>query len=226
MMRLHDGAGRRKYLTGSEREAFLRAAANDPRPDVRTFCETLVHTGCRLSEALQLTAERVDANAGVLVFECLKKRRKGIYRSVPVPQGLLDGLAAAHDLGALGDRRLWNWSRTTGWRRVLEVMAAAGIEGPHATPKGLRHGLAIAGIASGVPLNLIQRWLGHSRLEITSIYADAVGPEERQIAERLWRGNGPPQTSPCPQITFPANACWMPFPAGFPFCAQFMAFRT
>jgi hypothetical protein len=38
-----------------------------------------------LSEALALTADRVDLVAGVLVFESLKKRRSGIFRSVPVP---------------------------------------------------------------------------------------------------------------------------------------------
>jgi hypothetical protein len=33
--------------------------------------------------------ERVDLAAGVLVFESLKKRRPGIFRSVPVPPALL-----------------------------------------------------------------------------------------------------------------------------------------
>ena len=36
----------------------------------------------RLSEALDLTAERVDLTSGVIVFESLKKRRKGVYRAV------------------------------------------------------------------------------------------------------------------------------------------------
>jgi hypothetical protein len=34
-----------------------------------------------LSEALALTADRVAHAAGVLVFESLKKRRAGIFRS-------------------------------------------------------------------------------------------------------------------------------------------------
>jgi hypothetical protein len=46
---------------------------------------TLAYGGCRLSKALALTADRVDLAAGVLVFESLKKRRTGIFRSVPVP---------------------------------------------------------------------------------------------------------------------------------------------
>ena len=47
---------------------------------------TLTYAGCRLSEALALTIDRVDLAAGVLTFESLKKRRDGVYRSVPVPR--------------------------------------------------------------------------------------------------------------------------------------------
>jgi integrase len=81
---------------------------------------------------------------------------------------------------------LWSWSRATAWRRVCEIMQAAGIEGLHATPKGLRHAFGIKATTSKVPLNLTQKWLGHTQLSTTSIYADAVGPEEKQIAERMW----------------------------------------
>jgi site-specific recombinase XerD len=82
--------------------------------------------------------------------------------------------------------RLWGWSRTTGWRRVREVMEAAEIRGLSATPKGLRHGFGIKAVTSDVPLNMTQKWLGHARLSTTSIYTNAVGPEEQRIAERMW----------------------------------------
>ena len=184
-MQLYDRAGRRKYLTPAERQQFLRAAESAPW-SVRTFCATLAHTGCRISEALALTAARVDVGSGVLVFESLKKRRKGIYRAVPVPPAFLETLETAHDLGALGNARLWDWSRTTGWRRVREVMNAAALQGLCATPKGVRHAFGIKAVTSKVPLNMTQKWLGHARLATTAIYADAIGPEEQEIAERMW----------------------------------------
>jgi integrase len=40
--------------------------------------------------------------------------------------------------------------------------------------------------ASAVPLNLVQRWLGHASLTTTAIYLDALGDEEREIAARMW----------------------------------------
>jgi integrase len=65
-------------------------------------------------------------------------------------------------------------------------MEAALVEGLCATPKGLRHGFGIKATASEVPLNMTQKWLGHASLVTTAIYANAVGPEEQRIAERMW----------------------------------------
>src|ERR1700678_917079 len=93
VMQLFDAGGRRKYLTPAQRQEFLRAAEKAPR-QVFTFCGTLVHTGCRISEGLALTGTRVDIVAGVLVLESLKKRRKGIFRAVPVPRYFLQSLDA------------------------------------------------------------------------------------------------------------------------------------
>src|SRR4051794_37476589 len=87
-MRLHDARGKRLYLTAEERVAFLAAAAKAARP-VRTPCGVLHTTGCRVSEALALTPERVDLAGEALVFETLKKLRRGVFRAVPVPPGLL-----------------------------------------------------------------------------------------------------------------------------------------
>jgi integrase len=192
-MRLHTVDGARKYLTAGERDAFLLASEQADR-QVRTLCMTLAYAGCcRLSEALALTADRVDLATGVLVIESLKKRRIGIYRAVPVPPALLDALDLVHGIRELQSRRgkgrgmkLWPWSRMTGWRAVRLVMAAAGLSGPHASPKGLRHGFGVTAVSAGIPLNLVQKWLGHAQLTTTAIYADAVGAEEKNIARRMW----------------------------------------
>ena len=40
----------------------------------------LAYTGCRISEALALTADRVDLTANVIIFKSLTKRRRGVYR--------------------------------------------------------------------------------------------------------------------------------------------------
>ena len=190
---LHDAQGHRLYLTADERRAFMAAAAQAERP-VRTFCAVLHDTGCRISEALALTPERIDLARGAIVIETLKKRRQGVYRAVPVPPGLLDQLDLVHGVREAqrrgkghADRLLWSWARNTAWRRVKTVLDAAGIaDGPHRCPKGLRHGYGIHAIASGVPLNMLSKWMGHASLEVTAIYANALGAEEQGIAARMW----------------------------------------
>ena len=172
-MELFDTQGRHLYLSAEERAAFLDAAANAPR-EVRTFCLVLHYTGCGISEALALTPRSFDFAAKAIVFETLKKRRKGVFRAVPVPARTLDTLNMVHGLQEALRRRkgpkrqtpVWNWSRTTAFRRVKEVLDAAGIvNGPHKCPKGLRHGYGVHAISSGVPLNMLSKWMGHASLD-------------------------------------------------------------
>jgi integrase/recombinase XerD len=190
-MRLHTADGARKYLTAGEQDVFLREADLADR-EVLTLCMTLAYASCRLSEAPALIADRVDLAAGVLVFESLKKRRTGNFPVVPVPPALLDALNMVHGIRELHARRgkrrgirLWPWSRMAGWR-CIAVMDAAGLDGQQASPKGLRHGFGVAAVSAGIPLNLVQKWLGHAELITTAIYADVVGAEEKDIARRMW----------------------------------------
>ena len=189
---IYDRSGNRKYLTAAERRAFLRAVQQMP-PEVQTFCRVLAYTGARVSEVLALTPGRIDISAGLVVLESLKKRRRGMFRAIPLPDDLLGELDSVHDIVRqqartdVDARRLWPWCRTVAWLRIKEGMVAASVVGPQATPKGLRHAFAVTALQGGVPINLVRRWLGHSRLSTTEIYADAIGPEEQAIAGRLWK---------------------------------------
>ena len=169
---------------------------------------TLAYAGSRLSEALALTADRVDLAAGVLVFETLKKRQAGIYRAVPVPPALLDALDLVHGIRELQARRgkgrgvrLWPWSRMTGWRAVHAVMAAADLDGPQASPKGLRHGFGVAAVSAGIPLNLVQKWLGHAYLPTHN------ARRTRHCAGRPhgYHGNAAPAGCCCRSRSFPRH---------------------
>lgn len=181
---LFSGTGQRKYLCGGEWRRFLEAAAQADS-DTRAFCRLLAFTGCRLSEALELTVDRLDPEAGHVVFRTLKRRRL-TYRAVPVPVGVMKELQRL-SRGRPSTARLWSWCRQTGWRRVRAVMDAAGIAGVHASPKGLRHGYGILNAEESVPAPLTSRWMGHARLETTAIYQQVVGQEEHAFADRIWQ---------------------------------------
>ena len=189
---LRDMAGARKYVTETERRAFL-AVSDRERPSVQTLFLTLAYTGCRLSEALEATVSRVDFDQVALVFRTLKRRSPTVtYRTVPVPPAVLARLDQVHDIRCrqaspvTADAVLWPWSRTHAWRLVKDGLMAAGVRGAAASPKGLRHGFGVTAVTKGVSLNLVQKWLGHAQIATTAIYADAVGDEERAINARMW----------------------------------------
>jgi len=189
---LFDQIGNRKYLVARERAAFVRAAVAEGGA-IGSFCLTLALTGARISEVLALTVERIDFGNSAIVFETLKQRKKAVFRAVPVPRQLLNylenihGMAGTHFEPECKNSHLWPWGRTNAWKQVKRIMKVAGIVDNLAKPKALRHGFAVEAGQKGVPLNVVQRWLGHARLETTAIYVGALGEEERHLARRAWK---------------------------------------
>lgn len=183
MTGLFTGQGERKYVTEAEGWRLLECAGRED-PVLQAFCAVLVFCGCRVSEALGLYRSHVDREQLVIRFRTLKRRNGAVvWRAVPVPPELIELLLS---LPASTQEPIFAWSRSTAWRRVGRLMAQAGIEGHHASPKGLRHRFGIVAAGEGVPVALIQRWMGHSKLENTLIYMQAVGNEERLMAAKLW----------------------------------------
>lgn len=203
---LYAPSGERKYLTPTERERFLAFAWSCQRPDLRTLALVLALTGCRISEALALRAGAVQRETGCIALRSLKRRHGAIIiREVPVPARLLDELERVHGISsAHPSATLWTLSRSRAWSLIKTLMAQAEIAaGIHQTPKGLRHAYGLHAIRNGVPLNLLQKWLGHAKLSTTAIYAQAMGDEEREIASRMWRGdNAAPAPFACQQHAF------------------------
>ncbi|WP_254884153.1 site-specific integrase [Aquimarina sp. TRL1] len=192
-MRLYDTNGDRLYLTPEERKLFIDCAKEQPNK-VMTFALTLAYTGCRISEALEITPSRIDLDQKQILLRSLKKRKNDVYRTVPVPNELIDPLVLVYDLikikksrGLKAIKPLWTWTRQHSYEIIKKVMIDAGIpEGKHRMPKGLRHAFGVNAIVNGVPESRLQKWMGHSDLKTTSIYTNVIGREEREIAKRMW----------------------------------------
>jgi integrase len=177
---IRNGRGR-KYLNLRERIAFYECAQKLPDPQA-ALCLVLFFTGCRISEALNLTAGQLDREESVITFETLKQRRSGVYRSMFVPQQVFRVIPKSPP-----ERKIWTFSRTTAWRIVKSVMTKANILGQYACPRGLRHGFGVDCALDNVKLDTIQGWLGHAEIATTTIYTRVMTNEERQLASHLWR---------------------------------------
>ncbi len=134
-----------------------------------------------------------------MTIRSLKKRKdssgeqKAVYRAVPVPPEFLDTLNTAHGIREAQKSRklahvpIWALSRVRVWQIVKGVMIEAKIaDAAHRSPKGLRHGFGINAVVKGIPLHMLQKWMGHAQLSTTTIYADAIGKEEQDIAAKMW----------------------------------------
>ena len=65
-------------------------------------------------------------------------------------------------------------------------MHLAGISGPQACPRGLRHAWGVAAVTAGVPLPTIAAVLGHASIETTAVYTTAIGAQARELIARVW----------------------------------------
>ena len=100
------------------------AAAREAPQEHRTLVLTLAYSGCRLSEALALRTSHVDVEGKRLIFESLKKRRRGVYRAVPMPAEVVEAIDLVHGIreakGTAKTELLWNMAgqRHGGWCAV------------------------------------------------------------------------------------------------------------
>lgn len=190
---LFDKLGRRKYLTPEERAIFEETTKRLKKRESRLFCDTLLHTGGRISEVLELTPLRFDFSNKEIILRTLKKERSS-FRSIPVPDRLLDNLDLFYNLekiqkdSKLKNERLWKFTRKSAWERVKRVMKIAefDMEAPYARPHGLRHGLGVHLATTGALLTDIQDILGHSSPEMTAVYVRKFGKEKKEVMSKTW----------------------------------------
>ena len=187
---LYTRAGERKYINHAERERVLAVMQRLER-ERALFSLLLAWTGGRVSEVLAVRASSFQIERNLVALRTLKRKRPHV-REVPIAPGLMAAIDRHFGIRELqqnpetANKRLWNFCRVTAWRVVKGAMLEAGIVGRPACPRGLRHGFGVGTLQACVPLNLVQRWMGHARISTTAIYADVSGDEEAAFAARFW----------------------------------------
>jgi site-specific recombinase XerD len=154
----------------------------------------LWRAGLRVQEALALAAHDLDRRRGSLL---VRNGKGGRRREVGMDEWgwelLRPWLAARAHLppgslfcvidGATSGRP---WSGAAVRSEFRRLAAEAGIRRRFA-PHQLRHAHALELAREGVPINIIQRQLGHANLGTTSIYLQGIDPEEIMTAVRTRR---------------------------------------
>jgi site-specific recombinase XerD len=152
---------------------------------VRALVVVLWRAGLRISEALALAESDLEPSRGALIVRQGKggKRREvgmdewgweqlrpWVERRIELPVGPLFCVISGTTQGR-------PWSSSQARSTLRRLAAAAGVRRRFA-PHQLRHAHAVEMAREGVPLNVIQRQLGHANLGVTSIYLQGIDSGE------------------------------------------------
>ncbi len=122
--------------------------------------EVLWWTGCRISEIMGLTVDKLGVGSLTVYGKGAKER------TVPCGQGVIDRLRAQ----ANAEGKVFTYSKSTARLDLKRLARAAGVEG-RITPHLIRHSLATALLEGGkFSIREVQEWLGHASLTTTQIY--------------------------------------------------------
>ena len=153
-----------EYLEAQEVTALLRAA---PHPQAALLMLLQWRAGLRVSEALALEVGDLQLEGDHPSLR-VRHGKGGRERLVPVHPELGAGLRNALAFGARKQKGpIFQATRSTAWRWVKSALEKA--QELRAIPPGrrvgthtLRHSAARHWLASGIPINVVSRWLGHA----------------------------------------------------------------
>lgn len=83
-LELYSRSGERLYLNRPEQERLKQVVLTSPSTQ-RVFVDTLLFSGARITEALELRYSMVDIDAGTLTFRTLKQGGLRVYKNRSVP---------------------------------------------------------------------------------------------------------------------------------------------
>lgn len=186
-------------LTPTEANSLIAACSTRSRSGLRNraLLVLLYRGGLRVGEALALKVGDIDPAAGtvrVLHGKGNKTRLVGLdHGAMAVVQRWMDarralGLRNGPLLCTLAGKHLDSrYVRAL----VARLAADAGID-KRVHPHGLRHSHAVELAAEGVPVNVIQRQLGHADLRVTTVYLDHLQPTDviAAMKRRKWQEPG------------------------------------
>jgi len=176
--------------------AVMRAAGDDRHGiRLRALIAVLWRGGLRIQEALDLAERDLDPRRGSLLVRVGKGgRRREIGMNAWDFEQLRPWLHARLELpvGPLfcvidGPTRGRAWTAAGVRVEFRRLATQAGVRRRFA-PHQLRHAHAHELAREGVPLNIIQRQLGHSNLGTTSIYLQGIDTEEIIVTVHARRG--------------------------------------
>lgn len=173
--KLKEDKAKPRQVASTDLQQFIKSLDVRCYTDLRmkTVAYVLLESYCRINELCNLKVEDIDFQAGLLTFE---KTKNSNFRVVPVSKKVLNMLKVL-----IQENEVFNTeyifttvrgsqiSANSLRRSMKEVSKRAGLT-RYITPHQIRHAGAIESIKNGLDIRSLQKMLGHSRIETTTIY--------------------------------------------------------
>ena len=118
----------------------------------------------------------VDINLNLNTISLLTpKKKKKIYRTLPLHPDLKDTVMQyflEFHIDTKSENPLFQVRRQSVDEYLDKIERSAGIK---VNAHKFRHTFAVKALLDGVPINVLQKWLAHSSLAMTTVYADVLG---------------------------------------------------
>lgn len=174
LIRRKEYKGRDRYLTSAEEETIIKLFTQFNQNENLDIFLCLLDTGMRISELLNLQYRDIAFTQG----------KHGVINVYKTKNNRPRGIPMTERVNAILKKRLSNTDSNTGqrifpnstqssfrvaWDRIRVLMNLD--NDPQFVPHILRHTCASRLVSKGVPLAVIQQWLGHLSIQSTMRYS-------------------------------------------------------
>jgi len=160
-------------LSRDEEQRLIQFAYRDTG-ERGLLIKTLFQTGARVSEFVNIKVEDFFLDEAMLL---IAKGKGGKSRYVPILPDLAQELRT--HLGQRATGHLFETNRHLPYspRRIQQIVKATAAKAKikkRVYPHLLRHSVATTLLERGMPIEQIQKFLGHAKLETTQVYAEST----------------------------------------------------
>lgn len=171
------------YLVPEEAELLIQHATSS---QTRLCKRIMWRCGLRVSEALHLRPADIHLRQQprpMLTVRADSPGNKGRReRLVPIPPDLIALLQdRVADMRGRRYDRILTISPAAVRKSCREASLKSGVPMEKAHPHAFRHGYCRQAVFAGVPLNVLQQWVGHSSLTITEVYLTLAGDHSEWV---------------------------------------------
>ncbi len=184
-----EAEGRIRWISIEEEKTILGLLAQWEKHDHKDFMVLLLDTGCRPGEGYRLTSRDIDLTTGLVSFW---ETKNGKPRSIPMTLRVREILQRRSENSVRPFPFNDGWMRNQ-WDRVKAKLGFT--EDTQFVPYCLRHTCASRLVQRGVPLAVIQKWMGHKTIQITLRYAHLAPADLLAGARALEQTQGIPVPS-------------------------------